>query len=133
MVLSVTDQLILDMQCLISGTENGSLHQWLANDTGDRYDFVVDHLHKIGARAARDTVLKLKQIFPGNSVPFSQETRHRYLWPEGDHDPDDLFDLCDTLSSTLLYECEDIYLLSVEYIEALGYSEKFSEASPGEW
>lgn len=132
--LSIVDQLIYDIMHLVEETANGSLHQWAINPTGDRYDFTVDHLHKIGAFSARDTLLAKKQFFPDKMVPFSQEERREHLFPESKNEFEAIQDMCDDLSTKLLLEAEDIFHLCIDYLDSLGADkETFTKAVEGRW
>ena len=110
----------------------------MLNSFGDRYDFTVDHLHKIGAFKARDILLDLKKYFPDGNVPFLQDERDRILtFKYQNLDRDEFLKFQEEFrepSNRLLDDCEDLYGLAIQYLESLGYDEEyFMKAKPSCW
>lgn len=105
-------QIACDIGDLLSNNENGLLSQWILNPCGERYDIVIDHLHKIGAPRAKQVISKIGQIFPDSKVPIFSDERVKTIVSGGD----DLIAHIEDLSTRLMYDCEDLCELAGEYI-----------------
>jgi hypothetical protein len=96
--------------------QNGGLHQFFANSSGDLAEDAKQGLREIGATNVLAVLMRASAIFPNGMVPTSRDTRTGILDKHEDERGDDFWDEFDVLSREYYRARKELYPLLLSWI-----------------
>jgi hypothetical protein len=104
--------------------ENGGLHQYLLNSSGDDAERVKTHLREIGATPTLDALEAVSQFFPAGIIPSSRRERQAAL-SAAEEDVDAFEEAFEQADAVYARAAPSLYERLMDYVAA--HSAEFSE------
>jgi hypothetical protein len=104
------ERLVHILFCVMnSEIENGGVHQFFSNSSGDLAEDAKAGLKEIGAKRVLDVLRKASEVFPKGVVPADRETRNDILEEHEDEEGDAFWKRFDNLSREYYKARQELY------------------------
>jgi hypothetical protein len=116
--LSAGEQLFHELFFGLDGeVENGGLHQYLSNSSGDDAERVREHLARIGARDTLAALDRVRVLFDGDAFPENRQQRTAAL-RAAEQERDEFGELFEAADHAYARAAPDLHCRLMDYVES---------------